>query len=175
MEQIPNNDSSTGSKEATRAPWKRVFVFFGAFVALMLVGAGAYFGIRYYRYRNGYLLPMEKYNAYMDIFRNDTYGGATPEETLKLFVAALREGDVEKASLYFMPDDRGSREKWVKALTSDKEKGNLDEIIDVVSRAKYAGDIMGVSMIYEVRGSNGDVEASIDLVKGVNVWKIESL
>ena len=34
---------------------------------------------------------MERYNAYMDIFRNDTYGGATPEETLQLF-AALAPG-----------------------------------------------------------------------------------
>lgn len=34
-------------------------------------------------------------------YREDSYGGATPEETLKLYVEALEKGDFEEASRYF--------------------------------------------------------------------------
>ncbi|MBI2406318.1 MAG: hypothetical protein HYV25_01920, partial [Candidatus Harrisonbacteria bacterium] len=144
MDEVQQHDGGTRADstsrpqaDLTRRPRARLFVFLAWFLALMLIGAGAYFGVRYYRYRNGYLLPMERYNAYMDIFRNDTYGGATPEETLKLFVAALRAGDVEKASLYFVPDDRGSREKWRDALAKDRDKGNLSELAELFDQAKF--------------------------------------
>ncbi|MBI2604408.1 MAG: hypothetical protein HYW56_02590, partial [Candidatus Harrisonbacteria bacterium] len=150
--------------------------FLAWFLALMLIGAGAYFGVRYYRYRNGYLLPMERYNAYMDLFRNDTYGGATPEETLKLFVAALRAGDVEKASLYFMPDDRGSREKWVTYLSEVKAKNLLKTMADdIVSLAKPVPSDDSSTYRYEILNSEGAVGVAIDFVNNGKVWKIESL
>ena len=34
-------------------------------------------------------------------YKNDFDGGKTPEETLDLYIAALRAGDIEKASKYY--------------------------------------------------------------------------
>lgn len=34
-------------------------------------------------------------------YKNDFDGGKTPEETLELFITALRAGDIEKASKYY--------------------------------------------------------------------------
>ncbi|MBI3273718.1 MAG: hypothetical protein HYZ69_01100, partial [Candidatus Colwellbacteria bacterium] len=36
-------------------------------------------------------------------YREDAYGGATPEQTYAFFIAALKKGDVELASKYFSP------------------------------------------------------------------------
>ena len=44
-------------------------------------------------------------------YRNDKYGGKTPEETLDLFVAALEKGDVELASKYFVLNKQEQRKK----------------------------------------------------------------
>src|SRR3989344_7855008 len=54
--------------------------------------------------------------AYIDAMTADTYGGKTPQETLDLFVAALRAGDVDLASKYFLLDDGLKREKWEEYL-----------------------------------------------------------
>ena len=39
-------------------------------------------------------------------YKNDPYGGATPEETLKLFIEALEKKDYTLASNYFVPEER---------------------------------------------------------------------
>src|SRR3989344_943247 len=96
---LPRNNSS-----------KKYFLWL---VALVLVGVGVYAGARFYAYKTD-VNRLSSLDAYIDIFKNDTYGGKTPEETLKLFIDALRGCEVEKASLYFLPDDNGSRERWLK-------------------------------------------------------------
>ncbi len=37
-------------------------------------------------------------------YQHDTYGGATPEETLQMFVAALEQKDAWLASRYYIPE-----------------------------------------------------------------------
>ncbi|MBI3019760.1 MAG: hypothetical protein HYY60_00320, partial [Parcubacteria group bacterium] len=59
-------------------------------------------------------------------YKNDTYGGATPEETLSLFIAALEKGDIELASKYFLPEDR---EEILVQIQSSKNGGKLGEAI----------------------------------------------
>ena len=46
-----------------------------------------------------------------------------------MFVDALKEGDVEKAALYFTLDDNGSRERWVNDLLEDQKNGNLEKLL----------------------------------------------
>lgn len=43
-------------------------------------------------------------NAIIQMFKNDTYGGKTPEETYNLFVDALKKQDVDLAVKYFILD-----------------------------------------------------------------------
>ena len=74
----------------------------------------------------------QKYNQAL---AEDTYGGATPEETLRLFIEALEQKDIGLASKYFMIDTGLSRQKWVDWLTKIKDEGNLE---------RFAGDLKKV-------------------------------
>src|SRR3989344_7948666 len=66
-------------------------------------------------------------------YANDTFGGATPEETLSLFIAALEKGDIELASKYFLPEDR---EKWSQNIESVQKNNHINEMVDDLSRAE---------------------------------------
>lgn len=55
-------------------------------------------------------------------YKNDKYGGKTPEETFDLFLDALRKEDIELASKYFVIP---RRESWEKTLQEYKGKGLL--------------------------------------------------
>lgn len=117
--------------------------------------------------------------------RADTYGGATPQETLDLFVAALRQSDVELASKYFALEtdtknpDYLTRNKIFKALNEQREEGKLQWLADQVSKAVpeqslslYEGDFG-----FLIRGDDQIVisEINMELNKQSGVWKIQSL
>ena len=116
--------------------------------------------------------------------RNDMYGGKTPEETLAMFADALKKGDMELASKYFMLDTNTqspnylTRKEWEKGL-SQKTTGEIVEIIGIILKAKpylkdrlYESDYKFTSI-----NSHGKLVAYIDLElnKYSGVWKIESL
>ncbi|MEX0934135.1 MAG: hypothetical protein WD003_02700, partial [Candidatus Paceibacterota bacterium] len=73
----------------------------------------AIIGLVYYYSTNLSLTPEQKaekeiLDYYADLeeqYKNDTFGGETPEETLELFIAALEAEDIELASKYFLPDE----------------------------------------------------------------------
>lgn len=118
----------------------------------------------------------EKYKKAM---REDTYGGKTPEETLRLFIEALKKEDIELASKYFMLNSAGERdEKWLEGLRKTKEQNQISNTIHLLSMAVPD---------YEARLGEGDFKFKIyqgsRLVGYINleynpysqVWKIESL
>ncbi|MBI4130673.1 hypothetical protein HY468_05120, partial [Candidatus Roizmanbacteria bacterium] len=89
----------------TRMLNRRGIKFLVWFLVIVGVGAavfsyGAYFNPEARERR----MLLEYFDNLEDEYRNDTYGGATPEETLALFIAALEAGDIELASKYFLPD-----------------------------------------------------------------------
>jgi len=59
-------------------------------------------------------------------YREDAYGGLTPEATYALFIAALKKGDIDLASKYFSPKRQA---EWLKELKAQKEKGTLEIFI----------------------------------------------
>ena len=79
---------------------KLIIKYFLQFVVIVLVGAGIFFGVGYYRYRTS-----PEYRQYQDLlaqkerYMADTYGGDTPEETLELFISALKAGDILYSNL----------------------------------------------------------------------------
>ncbi len=106
----------------------------------------------------------------------DEQGGATPEETLNLFVTALRQEDVSLASSYFLPDQNGSREKWVNYLQGVKGNGYMQLMADdIENRAEPAGSSYDGNFAYEILNDNGTVGVSIELQFNGRVWKVESI
>ena len=110
----------------------------------------------------------------------DTYGGKTPQDTLDLFVAALKKGDVELAHKYFLLDEAASREKWFAYLKEVKAKNLLDKMAnDILLRAKtdLENRINENDFKFVLYDNNGDVGARINMQFNsyAKVWKIESL
>lgn len=107
-----------------------------------------------------------------EMYENDTYGGATPEETLSLFIKALEEGDVELASKYFGPEDREGYKKQIKEV---KDKNELGEVLErfnqyeeVRKREKEA--------FFGIKDEQERVIYETYLKKNINgVWKIIDL
>lgn len=70
----------------------------------------------------------------------DVYGGKTPEETLKLFIQALKEENIELASKYFALEtntqdpDYLTINKWVKFLNEIKNKNLLMKMADDIEK-----------------------------------------
>lgn len=58
---------------------------------------------------DAYMEYIAKHDAELEAaYKADTYGGATPEETLKLFIEALEKKDYELASKYFVVERQQS-------------------------------------------------------------------
>lgn len=186
----PDSQHSPGIEKKEKGKfWK----FFIGLVVLVVLGAVIFF------VWSGYFSPearqarntqqnYEKYlaweKAYGDAMREDTYGGKTPEETLRMFIDALKKGDIELASKYFMLDtsekspDYLTRRNIEEALRDKQKKGEIEGLVILVESAisnpgtsLYEGDFE-----FSIE-ENGEVISNINmgLNKYSNVWKIESL
>lgn len=107
----------------------------------------------------------------------DTVGGATPDEALALFIAALRAEDADGAAQYFMLDDELSRERWVVRLNDLKRRGSLQNMADdfeqnaVPGIPTYEGDYK--FLLYDEDG-RVSVVIDIELNPFSGVWKLQS-
>ncbi len=95
----------------------------------------------------------------------DTYGATTPEETLRLFVAALKKGNTELAAKYFVLD---KQQDWREQLSLAQEKGLLGDMMkdfEKIKKEKIAGNtatyLLGVS------------ETQLTLIRISGRWKIQ--
>ena len=121
--------------------------------------------------------PGDVERRYIEAMTADTYGGATPQETLDLFVAALRAADVELASKYFMLDDNLSRDKWVKTLNEIKNNNLLDEMADdflSINFYKQLDDDKQQFIVYN-DDKTDSIIINMQFNKYTEVWKIENL
>ena len=59
-------------------------------------------------------------------YREDTYGGKTPEETYNMFLDALRKGDTTLASKYFVVD---KQMQWQKTFEEYKKQNLLANFV----------------------------------------------
>lgn len=125
-------------------------------------------------------------NAFEKAMREDTYGGKTPQETLDMFIDALKKGDIELASKYFMLDtnsqspDYLTRRKWEEGLAQVSKDGKLFSIVSTIENlATSTKRNLGSSDVFEfvIYDENGIAINSIDLRlnKYSLVWKIESM
>ena len=163
--------------------------FVSVFLLIMLVAGGGFFvWDRYFsevarlgREQEAQLkLYNEKEAAYIKAMTEDTYGGKTPQETLDLFVAALRSDDVELASKYFLLDENLSRVEWLNHINKLKEN-NLVALMANDIEKRSQPDLKNIldenDFKFVLYKNDGKVGARIDMRfnKYSNVWKIESL
>ena len=73
------------------------------------------------------------YEKLSEPYYKDTYGGKTPEETYDLFISALKNGDAELASKYFVIEDK---ESWNKTLSEYQKAGSLNSFIAELENTK---------------------------------------
>jgi len=112
-----------------------------------------------------------EYNA---LLKADNYGGATPEETLALFVEALKAKDAALAGKYYMPQD------WEKAIQDMRdwvEDDSMDKFIQAYENGLIGKDkdyIGGVAL--EIKDAKDDkypyiLEMQLNNIN--NIWKIK--
>lgn len=62
-------------------------------------------------------------------YKNDTYGGKTPEETWAMFLDALKKGDIELASKYYAVGAGVAGRVPIDGIYSKQQDGQLNEWI----------------------------------------------
>ena len=124
-----------------------------------------------------YLNVQNKYEAAM---KADTYGGKTPEETLGMFIDALKKGDIELASKYFVLREDGLNDpKWLNALIEKRGEDDLNRVINITSlavRDKESSSMSNIAwfvVLDEKKELIADIELSLNTYS--QIWKIESL
>ena len=119
----------------------------------------------------------KRYGDYVAIYKNDTYGGKTPKETLDLFITALEKNDPELATLYFMPDDNGSRKKIQVLVEKAYKAGKFPALAASLKKAKPEEDgIIGENFYeYVARDKDGRVLVDIHLIFNGNIWKVDNI
>ncbi len=55
----------------------------------------------------------------IEIYKQDTYGGETPYETFDMFLTDLEQGDIEKASKYFISKKQDEYKKQFLKIQAD--------------------------------------------------------
>ena len=149
---------------------KTFFKFVLGALGLALSASAIIYGIHAYELSN------QLYSLITDVTQrraveseSDEYGGTLPEETLNLFMDALKKDDLELASKYFLVE---SRTEWYDHLKSLREAGLLSGVIDDLSRAKKYQSVSKDQVFFTAANVNGEVVAIVDLVKLLKRWKL---
>jgi len=187
IKSCPKMEEKIQQNSISEKPKKRYWRFVAGFLLIIIIAVGGFFVWNRYFSPSAKLArqTQENYQKYLDFqknyenaMKNDTYGGKTPEETLKMFIDALKKGDIELASKYFMLREDGTPDpKWGDGLIKTKEAGKLQEVISLLSKTKPAGSIMEGYFGFEIRDAKNKLVSDINirLNKYSNVWKIESM
>jgi len=110
------------------------------------------------------------------LYRQDKDGGKTPEETMALFLDALRRGDTDQASKYFILD---KQDQWREDLAKIKADGYLDEMVEDVGKATLVEKNEAEATYYMKSFDESGKELSTPIILNFNqksgVWKISVL
>lgn len=109
-----------------------------------------------------------------EMLSKDTYGGKTPEETLKFFVDALKKKDYKLAAKYYLP--------WKQAEAEKEMKKWVEEYSDAVNKFILASErgyvklkerTSGVALkIYEDDADKYPYSIEMQLNNVNRIWKI---
>lgn len=161
----------------------KIIKFFVIGLVLIIVAILGYMvggGIKYYLDIRKSDKAVERFQGSLeDPYKNDTYGGKTPEETWGMFLDALKKGDIDSASKYFAVN---KQKDILERLQESIKLKRLDSAIEKFSKEliKEKDFILGEKAYYyiPIKNSAGEVEA-YSIVFYLNpytkTWKIVSL
>ncbi|MEK9195306.1 MAG: hypothetical protein AAB975_02935, partial [Patescibacteria group bacterium] len=152
----------------------RVIKFSLGALGIALVGFGALYALRFFspEYRQEQE-AMRRLEAIERQYQNDTYGGDTPEETLRLFIDALKKEDIDLAAKYFVID---KQEEWLGNLQKIKEKNMLAKMVKDLERERYRDEISQTLISYTIANDQKEVALTIYMTQISNgIWKIERM
>lgn len=165
---------------------RRIFVIAGYYVLIVVGLFLILFGVGWYltkqkQVRLGMARPDFPYFKYSQDELNKLYPQyplenvkttQTPEQTYAKFISALKAGDLEGASKFFVTK---KQEEYLVALEKAKKEGRLAEIISSVDMPVKAQEELD-SFAYFVYGDKQDSNAKIIFEKNIDgVWQIDSL
>jgi len=107
-------------------------------------------------------------------YETDTYGGVTPEETLTLFFDALKNEDIERASMYFLPEEREEQKSYL--VRVKENDGDFNKFLKDAEKLTLSGK-SEERAFYTIVDENNVVEVQVVLGKNplTGVWKIIEL
>jgi len=167
------------TNEATGGRMKKFGLLLLAFIIFGGVTYYAWSWNHYYRHApertSRDMVFMWQWKMYADglrvAYQEDTHGGGTPEETLQLFIDALKSGDIELASKYYIPEKQAE----VHAdLILGMKNGSLEETAEIYSKADFPKQTSESKYFMSVNSQN----LSFDIVfwknPTTNKWKISA-
>lgn len=177
----PKNDPQQGGGSPKSKYWK----FVGGFFALLLIGfigipaVGQYVQQQEAKTRAEQVENNERLmNELVERLKNDKDGGATAEETLKLFTEALKRGDIEQAGKYFVIEPKERQEMLINRLEEIREEGKFEMMLSDLEKVKHISSESTKSLkVFESFNKDGIVGLSMEITKDnySAVWKIENL
>ncbi|MDI6821171.1 MAG: hypothetical protein QMD65_03275 [Patescibacteria group bacterium] len=176
-------------KPTLNQPKKSKKVFIIASIVIILVSFFTWLLFLNSKFNNqmqveeSYVKARKSLSNFDEAMRNDTYGGKTPEETLNLFIEALKKDDLALASKYFLLEtnleDKNylTNNKALSALLDLKNQNKIQYVINLLSNAVpatkpslYGGDYNFVAYEGKILVS----EINMELNNYSKVWKIQS-
>lgn len=173
-------DLTTEKKKKSLPSKGRLFIVFGL-VALIVVG------VFLFKYFNPEAIEdremeefVEIYEGWQEQLAEDAYGGETPQETLNMFVEALRDGDLELASKFFSPeiDEENTEEMtWqghLEYLEGMKEKGYIERMINDFQNFDddFRKDKDIHWFVFYNKDGSTELKIPVSLNEDSGVWKI---
>ena len=153
---------------------RNVIKFTSLGILFVALASAIIYGIGYWKYQNS-----PEYRAEQELkklekkYAEDPYGGETPEETLRLFIDALKKGDTDLAAKYFILD---KQEEWQEDLAKIKEKNLLEDMVKDLEREKHKYSISDNMIGFDIANDQNEAILGISLSRAPNhKWKILDL
>lgn len=152
---------------------KKVLIILGIVVVVILVVFGWLTqGFWWRKYQQDKIL--REFTALENAYKNDSYGGSTPEEALTLFIDALKKGDAELASNYFVPE---KRDRMKREIEAGLKNGGTKTLLDIVGQNRKGYLASANMFIFDTFDKENTSQFSFRLLKNGSTkkWLIESL
>lgn len=152
------------------------------FAAFLLLDVGVWVGFRIFDYYKSYPIrkmarSVEELQKQIDLaYQNDVYGGKTPEETFDMYIDALKKGDLELASKYFVVSGQKEELDYLKGRTPNQLQEYAQKLEGLNKVWEFSeSSSSNISKVYFALFDGQDIRIQFSLNELTNVWKIKFL